>query len=86
MRDSETSAQHRPMATIKNEKLFGFSVVKCVYDAAPQIFAGPGGAKAFAFDAEERDFVKRIDHSQPCVEFQAVDDAHRITETDVLRA
>jgi hypothetical protein len=86
MRDGEPSSQRRPMATIKNEKLFGLAVVECVYDAAPQIFAGPRGAKAFAFNAQERDFVERINHSQACVEFQTVDNAHRITETDVLRA
>jgi len=86
MRDGETSSQHCTMAAIKNKKLLRRSVVKCMYHAAPQIFADPGGAKAFAFDTQERDFVEWIDHSQACVKFQAVDNAHRIAETDVLRA
>ena len=67
MRDGETRAQRRAMAAIENEKLVGVSVVQRVHDAAAQIFAGPGGAKSFAFDAQERDFVERIDHPQPAL-------------------
>jgi len=85
MRDGEAGSQRRPMAAIKNEELFRFPIVERTYDAAPQIFAGPGGAEPFAFDTQERDFVERIDHSQACIEFQAVDNAYRIAETDMLR-
>ncbi len=74
------------MAAIKQKKLVGVSVVQRVYDAAAQIFAGPGGAKSFALDAQERDFVERIDHPQACVEFQAIDDADRIAKRDMFRA
>jgi hypothetical protein len=57
-----------------------------VHDVAAQIFARPRCAEPFAFEAEERDFVEWIHHSQARIEFQAVDDGDRITETDVLGA
>ena len=62
------------------------AVVERVHDAAPQIFAGPGGAQPLAFDAEERDFVEGIDHAQARVEFQAVDDADRIADPNMFGA
>jgi len=86
MRDGETGAQGRPMTAVKNEKLLGFSVIERMRHVAAQILAGPGGAKPFAFDAQEGDFVERINHAQTRVEFQAVDNAHRIAQPDVFRA
>lgn len=63
MRDGEARSKCRAMAAIKDKKLVGIPVVERVHDAAPQIFPGPGGAQPFTFDAEERDFVERIDHA-----------------------
>ena len=86
MGDGEARPQRRPMAAIKHKKLLGVPVVQRVHDAAAQIFAGPGCAEPFAFDTEEGDFIEGIDHSQPRVEFQAVDDAHWIAEANMLGA
>ncbi len=54
--------------------------------AAVQIFAGPGGTQPLAFNTEEGDFIEGIDHPQPRVEFQAVDDAHWIAEANMFGA
>jgi len=85
MRDGEASPQRRTMAAIKNKKLLGLAVVKRPSDMAPQIFAGPGGAQPFAFETQEGDLIERIDHAQAAVEFQTVDDAHRIAEANMFR-
>jgi len=73
------------MAAIKHEKLLGIAVMQRMRDAAAQILASPRRAEPLAFNAKKRNFVERIDHSQACVEFQAVDDTHRIPQTNVLR-
>jgi len=72
------------MAAIKDEKLVRVAVVERVHDASAQIFAGPGGAKPLAFDAQERDFVERINHSQGSVEFQAIDHADRVADPNMF--
>ena len=57
-----------------------------VHDAAPQIFAGPRSAKAFALDAQERNLIEWIDHPQLRIEFQTIDDTDGIIEPYVFRA
>ena len=86
MRDSEPRPQRRAVAAIEQKQLVGVSVMQRVGDAAAQIFACPGGAQPFALDAEECELVERIDHAQAGVEFQAIDDAHRIAEPNVFGA
>ena len=86
MRDGKPRPQRGAMAAIEDKKLLGVSVVQRAHNVAPQIFAGPGGAEPLAFDAEERDFVERIDHSQAPIEFQAVDDADGIAEANMFGA
>ena len=86
MRDGEPCPQRGPMAAIEDEKLLGMAVMERMHDAAAQIFARPRRAEPLAFEAEERDFVERIDHSQAGIEFQAVDNADRIAETNVFGA
>ena len=86
MRDGETRPQRRAMAAIKHKKLLRVAVVQRMHDAAAQIFAGPGGAKPLALDAKERYFVERIDHAQARIEFQTVDNAHRIAEANMFGA
>ena len=85
MCDGKARPQRRPMAAIKHEKLLGIAVVQRMHDAAAQILASPRRAEPLAFNAKKRNFVERIDHSQARVEFQAVDDAYRIPQTNVLR-
>ena len=86
MGDGEARPQRRPMAAIKDKKFLRVSVVKRVHDAAVQIFAGPGGPQPLAFNTEKGDFIEGVDHSQPRVEFQAVNDAHWIAEANMFGA
>jgi hypothetical protein len=86
MGDCEPCPQRGAMAAIKDEKLLGMPVMERTHDATAQVFARPGRAKPLAFEAEERYFIERIDHSQPGIELQAIDDADRITETNVFGA
>ena len=55
-------------------------------DAAARCIRRPKRyAQPFAFEAQERDFVQRVDRAQPIVEFEAVDDPDRIAEPNVFR-
>lgn len=74
------------MATIKGKELLRAPIIQRMHDAAPQIFAGPRSAKAFALDAQERDLIEWIDHPQLCIEFQTIDDADRVTEPNMFGA
>ena len=86
MRDGEPCPQRGTMAAIKDEKLVRMPVMEGTHDAAAQVFARPRRAKPLALEAEERDFIERIDHSQPGIELQAIDYADRIAETNVFGA
>ena len=86
MGDGQARPQRRPMAAIKHKKFLRMSVVQRAHEAAVQIFAGPSGAEPLAFNTKEGDFIEGIDHPQPRVEFQAVDDAHWIAEANMFGA
>jgi len=86
MGDRQPRAQRRAMAAIEQEEIFGQTITQAGPNSALDIFAGPAGAEALAFEAQECNLVERIHGSQPGIELQAVDDADRIAEPDVLRA
>jgi hypothetical protein len=86
MCDGEPCPQRSTIAAIKDEKVFRMPDTKGAHEAVPQVFARPRGPKPLAFETEERNFVDRIDHSQPSVEFQTIDDPDRIAEANVFGA
>src|SRR5712671_3933818 len=86
MSDRQARAQGRPVTPIKREKFLWQAVRQDEARMTLDVFPGPGTAEALAFDAEEGNLVKRIDGAQTAVEFQTVDDSHRIAEPDVFRA
>jgi len=85
MRDRQPRPQRRAMTAVEGKQRFGPAVVQRRFDAALEIFPGPSGAEALAFESEICDLVEWIEHPQALVELQAVDDLHRPAEPDVLR-
>src|SRR5712672_1547704 len=85
MSDRQARAQGRPVTPIKREKFLWQAVRQGEARMTLDVFPGPGTAEALAFDAEEGNLVKRIDGAQTAVEFQTVDDSHRIAEPNVFR-
>ena len=60
-------------------------VRQCAGEAAAEIARKPRAAQPLAFQSEEGKFVERIVGAQIIVEFEAVDDARRVVEPDMLR-
>lgn len=85
MGDCQARPQHRPMATIEYKQLVGEPVRQAAHDAPPDIFACPCGAEPVAFEAQECNLIEWIDRPQARIEFEAIDDPHRIAEPDMLR-
>jgi hypothetical protein len=81
----QTRSQHRAITVIEDEKLFPLAVVQSPHHAPTQMLTRPSRTQAFAFNAEERQLVDRIDHPQAAVEFEAIDDAHLVAQPNVLR-
>src|SRR6266853_6425748 len=86
MSDRQARAQGRPVTPIKREKFLWQAVRQDEESMTLDVFPGPGTAEALAFDAEEGNLVKRIDGAQTAVEFETIDDFHRIAEPNVFRA
>ena len=84
--DGETRAQCGPVAAIKEEQFRLGVVVEHARDAPKDMISNPGGAEPFAFEAEVGDLIKRIDHPEVRIEFQAVNNLNPVGEPDVLRA
>lgn len=61
MGNGEPRPQRCAVAAIEEEKLVGRSIMQRPHDAAPQVFARPGGAEPLAFHAKEGNLVDRID-------------------------
>jgi hypothetical protein len=80
----QPSTQHRAITAIEDEKLFRPPVVQSPHHTPTQMFTRPSRTEAFTFNAEERQLVDGIDHPQAAVEFEAIDDAHRVTQPNVL--
>jgi len=85
MGDGKPRPQRRPMTTIENEKLLRMAVMELVHDPSPEVLPCPSSAQPLALDAKERYFIEWIDHAQPRIEFQTIDDADRIAEKNVFR-
>ena len=84
MGDRQPRAQRRAMAAIEQEEIFGQTITQAGPNSAPDIFAGPAGAEALAFEAQECNLVVWVHGSQTWVELKTVDDPDRITKPDVL--
>ena len=56
-----------------------------VRQAAAQIARNPRAAQPLAFQSEKGEFVERVIGAQIIVEFEAIDDAQRVAEPDMLR-
>jgi hypothetical protein len=63
MGDGKARPQHCSMAAIEGEELIRVTPVKQVGKALLQILCRPGGTEPLALDAQECDFVERIDHA-----------------------
>lgn len=84
--DGKTRAQRRAVAAIKEEQFRLGIIVERACDAPTDIVSNPGGAEPLAFEAEVGDLIKRIDHPEVRIEFQAVDNPNPVGEPDVLGA
>jgi hypothetical protein len=85
MSDGQARAQRCSVASIKGEQFFSYAMAQFANSAFLDVPAGPCATLAFAFDAQERDLVERIDYTKLSIELQAVDDSHRVPEPDMLR-
>ncbi len=85
MGDCQAGPQGRAMAAIEQEQGVRRILIETVHDAAAQVLTSPGDAQPFALETEEGDFVQRVAGAEPIIELEAVDDADRISEPDVLR-
>jgi len=84
--DGKARAQRGAVAAIKEEQFRLGIVMERACDAPTDIVSNPGGAEPLAFEAEVGDLIKRIDHPEVRIEFQAVDNLNPVGEPDVLRA
>lgn len=74
------------MAAIKEEQFLGEAVAQPVADPPLQVAARRRRSEPFAFEAEERNFIKWIDSPQAWIELEAIDNSNRIAEPDVFRS
>ena len=74
------------MNAIKGEEFIRQAIRQHVAGPASDVFGGPGAAQAFAFEAKKCDLIEWIDGAQARIEFQAVNDPHRIAEPDMFRS
>ena len=74
------------MAAIEQKQGVRRVLAQAVHHAPAQVSAGPRSAQALALQTEERDFIQRVTCAEPIVEFEAIDDADRVAQPDVLRA
>ena len=85
MRDGETCSQGGTIAAIERKQFIGRAVAQSRRDTATNVTADPRGAEPFAFETQKSDFVERVRRAQRGIELQAVDDAWRVAEADMLR-
>jgi hypothetical protein len=85
VRDRQTGPQRRTMAAVEPKQCVRRVVIQATHRAPAQVLAGPGDSQSFALETEEREFIQRVAGAEPIVEFEAIDDADRISEPDVLR-
>src|SRR5665647_2891260 len=74
------------MASIKREQLLGRTVPQHAFHAAFDKGPNPSRTESLALKTEIGDLIERIDHSQPRIEFETVDDPDRIPQPDMLGA
>jgi len=86
MRNGETRPQGSAVAPIEGEQFIGRAVLQCRRYTPPHVAADPRVAEPFAFETEERHFIEWVRRAQRSVELQAIDDARRVAETDMLRS
>jgi hypothetical protein len=85
MSDGKTCPQRCAMATIKGKKFIVIIITEQVRDALSQIFSRPSDTQSLALDAKKGNFVEGINHAQPCIEFQTINDADGLAEKNVFR-
>jgi len=84
--NGQTRTQHRAVTAVEQKQLLGQSIPQAAHDTTRDIFPRPAGAEPIAFKAQERDLVEWIDGPQARIELEAIDDPHRITQPNMLRA
>ncbi|HET8543368.1 MAG TPA: hypothetical protein VFL68_02565 [Pseudolabrys sp.] len=85
MCDGEPSAKRGAVTVIESKKFIGRSVAEQVFQPLPKIASSPGYFEPVAFESKKCDFIERINHAEPGVEFEAVDDSDLVVQPDMLR-
>ena len=82
--DSEPSAKRGTVTVVERKKFIGRSVAEQVFQPSPKIPSSPGRFEPIAFEGKKCDFIERINHAEPGIEFEAVDDSDLVVQPDMF--
>ena len=60
--------------------------MKISHHTLAQVSTRPSNPQTLALQTQERDFVQRVTGTKPIIEFEAIDDADRVSQPDVFGA